>query len=80
MIDTDLGALNVTSQPVLQLAVAIGAELPVTDPALQQLAEFVAVHLARQAQRLGALAVPFGRREAVLGVIVVSLVVVACLR
>jgi len=65
---------------MLKLAVAESAKLRVRHLAVQQSAEFVAVHLAGQAQRLCARALPLGRRKPTLGIIVVGLIIAAGLR
>src|SRR3546814_1068375 len=49
------------------------SKLLIPDSAVQQGAELLAVHLAGQAQRLRARALPFRRRQAAFGIIIVGL-------
>ena len=65
---------------MLKLAVPKGAKLLIPDSAVQQVAELIAVHLAGQAQRLRARALPFRRRQAAFGIIIIGLVIAGGLR
>ena len=69
------GQGNVPTRPMLDLAVAGGAELLPADLPLQQRGELLAVNFAFQAQCPGGLAEPFGRGQAAFGIVVVGLVV-----
>ena len=61
MTDTDLGALSVTSQPgaMLDLAVARGSEFLVLEATFEQIADGIAINVARKAKVFGPGTCPF---------------------
>src|SRR3546814_144286 len=71
---------HIPSGAMLKLPVAHRSELPVADPPLEQVAKGIAIDLARQAECLGALALPFGRRQPAVGIIIIGLIIAARLR
>ncbi len=69
----------IPSGPMLEFAVAGGAELLPGNAALEQFDKLLAVHFAGQAKLLGSLTQPFGRGETAFGVIVIRLIIAGCL-
>ena len=66
---------DIPSWTMFKLAVAGRSQLLAGDLAVEQVAELLAVNIARQAKFFRALALPFGRRKAVPGIIVIGFII-----